>query len=47
VPEQAWRLCGKIEDWCPNIHLLFLPPLTSIHLKIKGTYWLPSHIITT
>jgi hypothetical protein len=23
VPEQVWGLCGKVEDWCPNISVCF------------------------
>jgi hypothetical protein len=32
VPEEGWKLCGKIEDWCPKICIYFchlhLPPFT-------------------
>jgi hypothetical protein len=34
VSEQVWILNGKIEDWwSKDIRVLFLPPLTSIHVK--------------
>jgi hypothetical protein len=23
VPEQVWKLCGKIDDWCPKISVFF------------------------
>jgi hypothetical protein len=36
VLESIWGLCGKIEDWCPNIYALFFFPFTSIRLKTYG-----------
>ena len=35
MPNQACQLCGKINNWCPNITMC-LSPLTSIHLEQTG-----------